>query len=180
VAAGEKFPFAQEDLFQRGHALECRLYAEDPANGFLPGTGRLLQYIEPRGPGIRVDSGFAAGSEVTHFYDPLLAKLIVYGEDREAAVQRMRAALKEYVVHGLPTNVDFLQDVLAHEDFRSGKISTRWVETHFDWKPAEPPFEALVAAGLAELAGSGPKSDVPGLDEPDPYSPWKTAGGFRN
>ena len=82
VAAGERFPFAQEHLAQRGHAIECRIYAEDPANGFLPSTGKLLQYIEPRGPGVRVDSGFAAGSEVTHFYDPLLAKLIVHAEDR--------------------------------------------------------------------------------------------------
>ncbi|MEO8355475.1 MAG: biotin carboxylase N-terminal domain-containing protein, partial [Chloroflexota bacterium] len=82
VAAGERFPFPQSHFTQRGHAIECRVYAEDPANGFLPSTGRLLQFIEPRGPGIRVDSGFAAGSDVTHFYDPLLAKLIVHAEDR--------------------------------------------------------------------------------------------------
>ncbi|HEX9838932.1 MAG TPA: acetyl-CoA carboxylase biotin carboxylase subunit, partial [Anaerolineales bacterium] len=92
VAAGERFPYSQEGLTQHGHAIECRVYAEDPANGFLPSTGKLLQFIEPRGPGIRLDSGFSAGSEVTHFYDPLLAKLIVHAENREAAIQRMQAA----------------------------------------------------------------------------------------
>jgi acetyl-CoA carboxylase biotin carboxylase subunit len=180
VAAGEKFPFAQKDFTQRGHAIECRVYAEDPANGFLPSTGKLLQYIEPRGPGLRVDSGFAAGNEVTHFYDPLLAKLIVYGENREVAVQRTQAALHEFVVHGVMTNIDFLQDVLAHDDFKNGDVSTRWVETKFNWQPAEPSFEALIAAGLADTTMSSVKSRVSHADEPDPYSPWKNQTGFRN
>ena len=117
IANGEHFPFDQSHFTQRGHAIECRVYAEDPANGFLPSTGKLLQFIEPRGPGIRVDSGFAVGSEVTHFYDPLLAKLIVHAEDRASAIQRMQAALKDFVVHGVVTNIDFLQTVLAHPDF---------------------------------------------------------------
>jgi acetyl/propionyl-CoA carboxylase alpha subunit len=132
VAAGEPFPFPQSHFTQRGHAIECRVYAEDPANGFLPSTGMLLQYIEPRGPGIRVDSGFSVGNEVTHFYDPLLAKLIVHAEDREAAIQRMQAALKEFVVHGVITNIDFLQAVLSHPDFAGGEVTTRWVETKFN------------------------------------------------
>src|SRR6185295_2744717 len=105
-----------------------RVYAEDPANGFLPSTGKLLQYIEPRGPGIRVDSGFSAGDDVTHFYDPLLAKLIVHAENREAAIQRMQSALREFVVHGVVTNIDFMQAVLEHDDFVKGKVTTRWVE----------------------------------------------------
>ncbi|MCC6569397.1 MAG: acetyl-CoA carboxylase biotin carboxylase subunit, partial [Anaerolineales bacterium] len=133
VAAGERFPYSQEQLTQRGHAIECRVYAEDPANGFLPSTGKLLQYIEPRGPGIRVDSGFRAGDEVTHFYDPLLAKLIVFGESRETAIQKMQAALREFVVHGVTTNIDFLQDVLAHPDFANGQVTTRWVENQPTW-----------------------------------------------
>jgi acetyl/propionyl-CoA carboxylase alpha subunit len=180
VAAGEPFPFTQSDFIQRGHAIECRVYAEDPANGFLPSTGKLLQFIEPRGPGIRVDSGFTAGDEVTHFYDPLLAKLIVHAENRDAAIQRMQAALKEFIVHGVVTNIDFLQALLSQPDFASGKVSTRWVETNFTWTPpAEPSLESLLAASLFDLVVPGPKSQVPSSTEIDPYSPWKIANGFR-
>jgi len=180
IAAGEKFPFTQKDFLQRGHAIECRVYAEDPASGFLPSTGKLLQYIEPRGPGIRVDSGFAAGSEVTHFYDPLLAKLIVYGESRAVAIQRMQAALREFIVHGVTTNIDFLQDVLAHDDFKNGNVSTRWVETKFNWQPSEPSTDALIAAAIADSTISNQKSQIVNSNEPDPFSPWKNPNGFRN
>ena len=181
VAAGERFPYSQKQLSQRGQAIECRVYAEDPANGFLPSTGKLLQFIEPHGPGIRVDSGFTAGDEVTHFYDPLLAKLIVHAEDRETAIQRMKGALKDFIVHGVVTNIDFMQAVLAHDDFAQGKVSTRWVETNFNWTPpSEPSFEALVVASLYEIAVPGSRSQVPGLNGPDPHSPWKNPSGFRN
>jgi len=180
VAAGEQFPFTQSHFTQRGHAIECRVYAEDPASGFLPSTGRLLQFSEPRGPGIRVDSGFTAGSDVTHFYDPLLAKLIVHAEDRGAAIRRMQAALKDFVVHGVVTNIDFLQAVISHPDFAAGKASTRWVETDLNWaSPSEPSFEALVAAAFAEISIPGAQSQAPGSNEPDTYSPWKVASGFR-
>jgi acetyl-CoA carboxylase biotin carboxylase subunit len=180
IAAGERFPYSQEQLSQRGHAIECRVYAEDPSNQFLPSTGQLLQYIEPHGPGIRVDSGFAAGSEVTHFYDPLLAKLIVYGETREVAIQRLQAALKNFVVQGVVTNIDFMQAVLAHPDFAAGKVSTRWVETAFNWTPSAPSFEALMAAALADSISDNRKSIVVNSNEPEPYSPWKSRNGFRN
>ncbi len=181
VAAGERFPYSQEELTQQGHAIECRVYAEDPANGFLPSTGKLLQYIEPRGPGIRVDSGFTAGSEVTHFYDPLLAKLIVNGENREIAIQRMQAALKEFIVHGVITNLDFLQAVLSHPDFHNGDVTTRWVEKDFNWSPpSEPSFESLVVASLADLTIINRKSKIENQNEPDPYSPWRDPNGFRN
>ena len=180
IANGERFPFEQSHFTQRGHAIECRVYAEDPANGFLPSTGKLLQFIEPRGPGIRVDSGFATGSEVTHFYDPLLAKLIVHAEDRPSAIQRMQAALKEFVVHGVVTNVDFLQSVLSHPDFANGQVTTRWVETKFNWAPpTEASIETLVAASLAEIVAPGSRSQVSSSNEEDPYSPWKVANGFR-
>ncbi len=179
AAAGERLMFPQSHFTQRGHAIECRVYAEDPASGFLPSTGKLLQYTEPRGPGIRVDSGFAAGSEVTHFYDPLLAKLIVHAEDRASAIQRMQAALKEFVVHGVVTNIDFLQAVLSHPDFANGQVTTRWVETKFDWHPPlGPSFESLVAASLADLTITNRQSKIE--NEQDPYSPWKVASGFRN
>jgi acetyl/propionyl-CoA carboxylase alpha subunit len=187
VAAGEHFPYQQDQLTQRGHAIECRIYAEDPANGFLPSTGVLLQYIEPRGPGIRVDSGFRAGDTVTHFYDPMLAKLIVHAENRGAAIQKMQAALRDFVVHGVVTNIDFLQDVLAHPDFADGKVSTRWVETNFNWTPpSEPSFESLIAASLADFTTPfgydviNRQSRFENRNEPDPYSPWKNPNGFRN
>jgi acetyl/propionyl-CoA carboxylase alpha subunit len=180
VAAGERFPYTQDELTQRGHAIECRIYAEDPANGFLPSTGKLLQYIEPRGPGIRVDSGFRVGDTVTHFYDPMLAKLIVHAENHEKAIQKMQAALREFVVHGVITNIDFLQDVLSHSDFSDGKVSTRWVENNFKWTPpTEPSFESLIATSLAEIIVPSSKSQVSGSNEVDPYSPWKRSSGFR-
>jgi len=187
VAAGQPFPFTQAGLSQRGHAIECRLYAEDPANGFLPSAGQLLQVVEPRGPGVRFDSGITTGSQVSHHYDPLLAKLIVYDEDRPSALQRMQSALREVVLHGVTTNVDFLQTILAHPEFQneSGAVTTSWVERTFaGWNPpSSPPIEALIAAALAE--NSLPvESNRPGSAarevKTDPYSPWKVPGGFRS
>ncbi len=187
IAAGEHFPYSQEQLAQRGHAIECRVYAEDAANGFLPSTGKLLQYIEPRGPGIRVDSGFTAGDEVTHFYDPLLAKLIVHAEDRNTAIQRIQAALKEFVVHGVITNIDFLQDVLSHPDFANGQVTTRWVENTLESGSLLPEnrqqgvgLQSLIAAALADLTIVNRKPEIENPNEPDPYSPWKNPSGFRN
>jgi acetyl-CoA carboxylase biotin carboxylase subunit len=186
VANGEPFPSTQSHFTQRGHAIECRVYAEDPANGFLPSTGKLLQYIEPRGPGIRVDSGFAAGSEVTHFYDPLLAKLIVHAEDRGAAIQRMQAALKEFVVHGVVTNIDFLQAVLTHPDFTNGQVTTRWVEQNLESDSLlsvmqeQAPALHIIAAAIADLTIVDRPSSIVNSNEPDPYSPWKQPSGFKN
>jgi acetyl-CoA carboxylase biotin carboxylase subunit len=185
VAAGEPFPFTQSHFTQRGHAIECRVYAEDPANGFLPSTGKLLQYTEPRGPGIRVDSGFTAGNEVTHFYDPLLAKLIVHAEDREAAIQRMLAALQEFVVHGVITNIDFLQTVLSHPDFANGQVTTRWVENNLESNGLSFGMQEqasalhIIAAALADLTITNRKSEIVDRNESDPYSPWKAVNGFR-
>ncbi len=186
VAAGENFPFKQSDFIQRGHAIECRVYAEDPANGFLPSTGKLLQYIEPRGPGIRVDSGFAAGSEVTHFYDPLLAKLIVHAENREAAVHKMQQALREFVTHGVVTNIDFMQAVLAHDDFAKGKVTTRWVEKALESNSLlfnmqeRASILHVIAAALADVAFAGTKSQPAISNETDPFSPWKQMNNYRN
>jgi len=180
IAAGEDFPFKQMDFHQHGHAMECRIYAEDPAHGFLPGTGKLLQFIEPAGPGIRVDSGFATGNEVTHFYDPLLAKLIVHAENRAAAIQRMQTALREFIVHGVVTNIDFMQAVLAHTDFAQGKVTTSWVEENFkEWNAFEPSVDSLIAAALAEIVLADSKSQSAVSNETDPFNPWKLANNFR-
>ena len=181
IAAGERFPFQQSDLHQHGHAIECRVYAEDPAGGFLPSTGRLLQFIEPRGPCVRVDAGFLAGDAVTHFYDPLLAKLIVRAENRDAAIQRMRIALQDFIIHGVTTNIDFMQSVLAHPDFAAGQVSTRWVEDHVrEWAPAVPTEEALIAAALADVAFAASKPQSSIATESDPFNTWKQSNNFRN
>ncbi len=179
VATGEPFLYQQSDLTRRGHAMECRIYAEDPAQGFLPSTGRLLQLVEPRGPGIRLDSGIAAGGEVSHYYDPLLAKLIVQAEDRPSSIRRMQAALGDYVVHGVITNIDFLQDLLAHPDFAQGKASTSWVENTFNWQPSAMPDEALLAAAVSDLTAPAVTTRSASLGEQDPFSPWKSPKGLR-
>jgi 3-methylcrotonyl-CoA carboxylase alpha subunit len=182
VAAGEPFPYQQDQLSQRGHAIECRLYAEDPASGFLPSTGELLQFSLPRGPGIRLDSGVTSGSQVGHFYDPLLAKLIVQAEDRPAAIRRMQAALRESAIHGVTSNLDFLQDVLSHPDFQAGNVTTSWVERTFEtWSEPEVALEALLAAALADLlpAVASTNGSQPEGTAPDPFSPWVAADGFR-
>lgn len=184
IAAGEAIPFQQEDLHQRGHAIECRLYAEDPANNFLPATGTLLRFVEPKGPGIRVDAGFASGDEMTIHYDPLIAKLIVWAENRPAAVQKMKTALAETILLGLTHNGQFLQDVLSSSDFQSGDIYTTWVEEAFaDWqfpKCSLPP-EVLIAAALTQFQ-PGAVAAVDGNQTSltrDPYSPWRASSGFR-
>lgn len=128
IAEGERLPLAQNDLTRRGHALECRVYAEDPANQFLPSTGCLLNVVEPRGPGLRVDSGVMTGDEVTVHYDPMLAKVIVHAETRVDAIQRMQAALNEYALLGVTTNIAFLRAVLAHPEFHAGRATTTFIE----------------------------------------------------
>ncbi len=183
IASGEALPFAQKDLSQRGHAVECRVYAEDPANQFLPSIGCLLKVVEPRGPGIRVDSGITTGDEVTTYYDPMLAKVIVHAETRDAAIRRMRAALREFVVLGVTTNLDFLQAVLTHPEFRAGRATTRFIEQHMqDWEPATDTFapQALIAAALAEVQDAkGFQKAIGSQAQDDPYTPWQRSDGFR-
>lgn len=177
IAAGESLPFNQADLAQRGHAIECRLYAEDPANNFLPAIGPLLTFAEPSGPGVRVDSGYTSGDLVSIHYDPLIAKLIVWGEDRPAALRRMFAALRETVLLGITHNGQFLQDVLSDPQFIAGDFFTTWIEEHFgSWQPPNcglPP-EILIAAALARQ-----QSLPTDFNLADPYSPWRAANGYR-
>jgi len=163
IAAGEPLPFRQEDLRRRGCAIECRLYAEDPANNFLPAAGKLLRFVEPKGPGVRVESGFARGGEITTHYDPLIAKVITWAETRPAAIRRMAAALQETVILGLVNNGQFLQDALAAPGFQSGEVYTTWVEDYFgDWQPREctAPPEVVAAAGLIGAAETAPAAEA--------------------
>jgi acetyl-CoA carboxylase biotin carboxylase subunit len=132
VAGGAPLPWTQSTLVQRGHAIECRVYAEDPASGFLPQAGRILLYREPAAPGVRVDSGIAEGSDVTVHYDPLLAKVVAFAETRDAAIARAAAALRAYPILGIRTNVAFLGAILAHPSFRAGEISTAFVDERLE------------------------------------------------
>jgi acetyl-CoA carboxylase biotin carboxylase subunit len=180
VAAGEALSFEQTDLTQRGHALECRIYAENPADQFLPTAGRLFQLVTPQGPGIRVDSGVASGDAIGTAYDPLLAKVIVQGEDRPAAIRRMQAALQEMVLLGLTTNLAFLRAVLAHPEFQAGRATTQFLERNFSaWVPPEHslPPAALIAAALIELQPQDSRSSAEA--GPDPHNPWQGRDGFR-
>jgi acetyl-CoA carboxylase biotin carboxylase subunit len=128
IAAGERLPWFGESLSQRGHAIEARIYAEDPAAGFLPQAGRLLLYREPNLPGVRVDSGVCEGDEVSVHYDPLLAKVIVTAETRDMAISRLIAALRSFPILGVQTNVRFLLNILAHPEFRAGRIDTGFLD----------------------------------------------------
>jgi acetyl-CoA carboxylase biotin carboxylase subunit len=127
IAQGEPLPFAQEDLEQRGHAIECRIYAEDPDRGFLPSPGRLLAVRAPGGPGLREDSGVYEGFEVPVHYDSMLSKLVAHGTTRADAIARMRRALSEYKILGVRTTLPFLARVMRHPEFVAGDFDTSFV-----------------------------------------------------
>ncbi len=169
VAAGERLPWTQSDLTQRGHAIECRIYAEDPASGFLPQAGPLLLYREPTGPGIRIDAGVVEGSRVGVNYDPLLAKLIAYGETRDTARLRAISALRDYPILGIRTNVPFLARLLAHADFTGGRAHTGFVEERLaELVASEVPAEALVAAVVT--IPTEPSTSPRTAASPDPWT----------
>ncbi len=132
VAEGEKLSMRQEDLKISGHAIEIRVYAEDPANNFLPDTGNLTRYVRPQGPGIRVDDGFEQDMDLPIYYDPLIAKLIVHGATREQAIQRMLRAIEEYQISGVATTLPFCRFVLQHEAFTSGNFDTKFINRYFE------------------------------------------------
>jgi acetyl-CoA carboxylase, biotin carboxylase subunit len=144
IAAGEPLAFAQEDVVLRGHAIECRIYAEDPDNNFFPSPGKVLDRRTPAGPGIRLDDGVYTGWTVPNEYDPLLGKLIAWGSDRAEAIARMRRALGEYYVSGIKANVRLFQRILASRDFQAGAIYTRWLDD-FLRRPREDGDAAAVA-----------------------------------
>jgi acetyl-CoA/propionyl-CoA carboxylase biotin carboxyl carrier protein len=151
IAAGDPLGFGQDDVVAAGHAVEARVYAEDPGQQFLPTGGRVLYYREPAGSDVRVDSGVEAGTTVPSVYDPLLAKVIAHGPDRAAALRRLRAALERFIVLGFPTNIGFLHRLVTHPDVRDGAMDTGLIDRDLDQLTAlQPPDHVLVAAALAD------------------------------
>ena len=131
IAQGKPLSIKQKDVSRRGHSLECRIYAEDPNNNFLPSTGKIFHYNEPGGPGVRVDSGFGTGSEVTMYYDPLISKLVCWGSNRDTAIKLMKRALSEYQIAGVINNIPFLSLIIDHKSFKSGKFNINFLNEKF-------------------------------------------------
>jgi len=180
IAAGLEISEYSRNVVQRGHSIECRIYAEDGENNFLPSSGEILYYEEPIGPGIRVDSGVTRGTVVGVEYDPILAKLIVYAPDRELAIEKMINALKNYKILGIKSSRKFMMDVLMHPEFRSGRTYTDFIETHMidrntDYRAVAELAAAVSTAAMMSkskaAAGAGTKQIKP--------SPWQTIGPWE-
>jgi len=157
VAAGETLPFTQDDITPDGWAIEARVYAEDPARGFLPSIGQLTRYREPQGDGVRVDTGVAEGGEISMYYDPMIAKLVAHAPTRDAAIDRLHLALDHYEIDGIASNRQFLSAVLENAAFRSGNLTTGFIAAEFDGDfvagaPADGAACNMVALGTAVAA----------------------------
>ena len=184
LAAGEPLPWSQTDIRPRGHAMECRIYSENPADGFRPAAGEILYLREPAGPGVRVDSGIAAGSPASVWYDPILAKIIAWGGDREQARRRMVRALAETVLLGIETPLEYLRAVLEHPDFAAGRTHTGFLDEHFaGWSPAPASEEERRLAALTTALVKfhrRPAASAAGSGTGEPPTPWQTLGKWEN
>jgi acetyl-CoA carboxylase biotin carboxylase subunit len=178
VARGEALPFRQQDLRQSGHAIECRVYAEDPDGGFLPSPGRIKALRLPGGPGVRDDSGIYEGYEVPLHYDPLLSKLVVWGYSRQDAIRRMARAVLEYKVLGVKTTLPFFERVLKHPAFLAGEFDTSFVETAFAAldRTRERPIDVAVAAAVIRAYRERQAQRLTTAEAGAPGSPWWRAG----
>lgn len=181
IASGENLWLKQDDIRQKGHAIECRIYAEDPATSFLPSAGKILFMKEPSGPGIRHDCGIYSGYEVSVYYDPILSKLIAWAPTREICCHRMAAALEDFPLLGIKTNIEFLRDLITHPEFLAGRTTTDFIPRNApEWKPRESKElldEALIGAAIYTQT----EKSTPGISagtEQHP-SPWQTLGDWR-
>lgn len=180
IAAGGKLRYRQEDIKLRGAAIECRIYAEDPDNNFMPSPGKIWGLRSPGGPGVRDESGVYEGYEVPLYYDPLISKLVAWGRDREEALERMRRALREYVIQGIKTTIPFHRRVLEDPDFLKGDFDTTFIETRFAERAATGARRhqevALIAAAIhAYLKEKRAEVPRPQVTAPATGSPWKMA-----
>ncbi len=180
IAQGEPLPFAQNDVQLRGHAIECRVYAEDPANGFLPSPGRITRLLQPGGPGIREDSGIYEGWVVPVDYDPMLSKLIAFAPTRDLAIARLLRALDEYVIGGIRTNLGLFRRILTDADFRAARIDTGYLDRLLTaTSPAPPAAEnghgAIPAVAAALFEATKPSANGASMNGKTHASGWKTA-----
>jgi acetyl-CoA/propionyl-CoA carboxylase biotin carboxyl carrier protein len=175
IAGGAPLPWTQEAISARGHAVECRVYAEDPARGFLPQAGPLLLYREPSGPGVRVDSGVSEGDAIGVDYDPMIAKVTVHAETRDFARTRAVAALRSFPVLGVRTNIAFLIALLEHPSFVAGEVDTGFIDRHLLelLRMPSPPREALAVAAVLDAAQARA-----GISVTVPADPWTDLRGW--
>lgn len=177
IASGDELTLSQKDIKQRGHSIECRIYAEDPSRNFLPTPGHVRKLVLPVGPGIRNDVGIVEGQEVSSFYDPLLSKLVVWDSNRADAIDKMNYALSNFVVLGLITNQPFLKEIMSNKEFVKGNFDTNFIsENYSEWKLEDVPLEAIAAA----LLSSKNSSVVNSSDTKSISSPWSQKGHWRH
>ncbi|MDL2286879.1 acetyl-CoA carboxylase biotin carboxylase subunit [Desulfococcaceae bacterium OttesenSCG-928-F15] len=181
ISAGEKLRLRQEEISARGHAIECRIYAEDPQKAFMPSPGKISFLKEPTGPGIRNDCGVYSGFEVPMYYDPILSKLIAHAENRKSCIRRMLAALEDYVILGIRTPIPFLMDVLRSEAFSSGETYTDFIPSHFaDWQPEKTDKDLAAIAFIAGMLKVKSHTAFDLAEAGEPPSPWQTLGHWRS
>ncbi len=183
IASGERLNIGQDALSQRGHSIECRIYAEDPENNFLPSPGKIVSMKEPVGPGIRIDSGIYEGFEVPIHYDPILSKLIVLAENREVALRKMELALADYKILGIRNTISFLRKLIIHPEFQAGRTHTNFIDEHMSsWGREEGKYSniALIAAAIEEYERKGKgipyRASGEAFERP---SPWQVVGYWR-
>lgn len=177
IAEGKKLSFSQEDLTINGHSIEVRVYAEDPQNNFLPDTGKLITYQRPQGNGVRVDDGFEQGMDIPVYYDPMIAKLIVHGVDRNEAIRKMQRAIRDYIITGVKTTLPFCSFVLAHEAFVSGNFDTHFVQNYYKPEVLNEVGNEDMAALFGTLAFESDKktkSNVTEKSNVEAVSVWRT------
>ena len=179
IAAGEPLWFTQEDVRPVGHAIECRIYAEDPERGFLPAPGTIARYREPSGPWVRVDSGVYAGYRVPLDYDPMIAKLVVWGRDRRECIERTDRALREYRITGIRTSIAFFREVLADPDFLAGRYTTGFITQDFLDGLGDGGAEGAEIAAVAAAIAQYSKDNRPTRAAAAPSSAWKRAGRWH-
>ncbi len=188
IASGQKLGLGQEDIEFTGHAIESRIYAEDPENNFLPSIGRIEYLSAPSGPGVRNDGGYLSGSEVSPYYDPMIAKLITWGKDRTEAIDRMKRALTEYQIHGVETSIPFCLLVMNHKKFVDGEFDTHFIENEFlqaSQKTREFDAEhaqniAALGAALFEINLKDKRAAIPVRDSRGVRNYWKLSGRHWN
>ncbi len=173
IARGEKLGFDQSQISSSGHAIECRVYAEDVLSGFLPDPGLLREHTPPEGPGVRVDSGVGRGLRVSVFYDPMISKVVAWGLTRDIAIRRMERALTEYEIVGVSTTIPFCRHVMTDPVFKSGSQTTSYIDTHFNASAIAPSFNIIRAVAVTTALSSNQREGAQADLAPQNTSSWR-------